>query len=83
MKPKTRSTFPTLFPATYKIVDGLTISKNKSVIHNIQNSHFSVNIGECTASNAMKVLSILASYFDDEMGRCVIEHYKSLKHFYI
>ena len=78
-----RSTFPTLFPATYKIVDGLTISKNKSVIRNIQNSHFSVNIGECTASNAMKVLSILASYFDDEMGRCVIEHYKSLKHFYI
>ena len=26
----------------------------------------------------MKVLSILVSYFDDEMGRCVNEHYKSL-----
>ena len=45
----------------------------------MQNSHFSVNIDECTASNAMKLLSILASYFDDEMGRCVIEHYRSLE----
>ena len=44
----------------------------------MQNSHFSVNIDECTASNAMKVLSILVSYFDDEMDRCVNEHYKSL-----
>ena len=65
--------------ATYKIVDGLAISKNKSVIHKMQNSHFSVNIDECTASSAMKVLSILASSFDDEMSRCVIEHYKSLE----
>ena len=65
--------------ATYKIVDGLAISKNKSVIRMMHNSHFSVNIDECTASNAMKVLSILASYYDDEMGRCVIEHYKSLE----
>ena len=45
----------------------------------MQNSHFSVNIDECTPGKAMKVLSILASYFDDEMGRCVIEHYKSLE----
>ena len=65
--------------ATYKIVDGLAISKNKSVIRKMQNSHFSVNIDECTASNAMKVLSILVSYFDDEMGRRVTEHYKSLE----
>ena len=65
--------------ATYKIVDGLAISKNKSVLRKMQNSHFSVKIDECTASNAMKVLSILASYFDEEMGRCVIEHYKSLE----
>ena len=65
--------------ATYKIVDGLVISKNKSVLRKMQNSHFSVKIDECTASNAMKVLSILASYFDEEMGRCFIEHYKSLE----
>ena len=64
--------------ATYKIVDGLAISENKSAIRKMQNSHFSVKIDECTASNAMKVLSILVSYFDDEMGRCVNEHYKSL-----
>ena len=65
--------------ATCKIVDGLAISKNKSAIGKMQNSHFYVNIDECTASNAMKVLSIIASYFDDKMGRCVIEHYKSLE----
>ena len=78
-------------PATYKIVDGLANQKilsakkkkKKSFIRKMQNSHFSVNIDECTPGKAMKVLSILASYFDDEMGRCVIEHYKSLKHFYI
>ena len=40
--------------ATYKIVYGL--SKNKSVIRKMQNSRFSVNTDECTASNAMKVL---------------------------
>ena len=45
----------------------------------MQNSHFSVNVDECTASNTMKVLSILASYFDDEIGRCVVEHCKCLE----
>ena len=38
-----------------------------------------MNIDECTVSNTTKVLSSLASYFDDEFDRSVVQHYKSLE----
>ena len=34
---------------------------------------------ECNASNVMKFLSILASYFDDEFDKLIVENYKSLE----
>ena len=42
-----------------------------------------MNIDECTASNTTKVLSSLASYFDDEFGRSVVQHYKSRECIYV
>ena len=53
--------------ATYKIVHGLGLFYNKAVICKLQKNSFSVNIDKCTASNGMKVFTILVSYFDDEL----------------
>ena len=61
--------------ATFKIVDVLEILKKRSVIRKVRIVLFSVNIDECIASNTRNVLSILASYFDDEFGNCVVQGY--------
>ena len=63
--------------ATYKTVHGLGLFYNKAVICKLQKNSFSVNIDKCTASNGMKVFTILVSYFDDELERSTEEHYKS------
>ena len=65
--------------ATYKIVHGLGLFYNKAVICKLQKNSFSVNIDKCTASNGMKVFTILVSYFDDELERSTVEHYKSIE----
>ena len=64
---------------TYKIVHGLGLFYNKAVICKLQKNSFSVNIDKCTASNGMKVFTILVSYFDDELERSTVEHYKSIE----
>ena len=64
--------------ATYKTVHGLGLFYNKAVICKLQKNSFSVNIDKCTASNGMKVFTILVSYFDDELERS-LEHYKSIE----
>ena len=63
--------------ATYKTVHGLGLFYNKAVICKLQKNSLSVNIDKCTASNGMKVFTILVSYFDDELERFTAEHYKS------
>ena len=65
--------------ATYKIIHGLGLFYNKAVTRKLQKNSFSVNIDECTASNGMKVFTILVSYFDDELERSTVEHYKSIE----
>ena len=65
--------------ANYKIVDGLVHFYNKAVICNLRKKPFSINIDECTASSGMKVFTILVSYFDDELGKCTVQHYKSIE----
>ena len=65
--------------ATYRIVDGLGHFYNKAVICNLRKKPFSINIDECTASSGMKVFIILVSYFDDELGKSTVQHYKSIE----
>ena len=65
--------------ATYKIVHGLGWFYNKAVICKLQKNSFSVNIDKCTTSNGMKVFTSLVSYFDDELERSTVEHYKSIE----
>ena len=65
--------------ARYKILHGLGLFYNKAVICKLQKNSFSVNIDKCTASNGMKVFTILVSYFDDELERSTVEHYKSIE----
>ena len=57
-----------------KIVHGLGLFYNKAVIRKLQKNSFSVNIGECTASNGMKVFTFIVSFFDDELVRSTVEH---------
>ena len=39
---------------------------------------FSINIDEFSSSNSQKVVSILVSYFDIEIGESVLQHYESV-----
>ena len=62
--------------ATYKILHGLGLFYNKAVIRKLQKNSFSVNIEKCTASNGMKVFTILVSYFNEELEQSTVQHYK-------
>ena len=39
---------------------------------------FSINIDECTSNNSQKILYILVSYLDIEIGESVVQHYESV-----
>ena len=65
--------------ATYKLKDGLSHHQNYSLIQKMKNYPFSINMDECTSNSNKKVFSILISYFDEEKGECVVEHYDSIE----
>ena len=44
----------------------------------MKTSPFSINIGECTAKNGERVLSVLVSYYSDSLQQCTVHHYASV-----
>ena len=45
----------------------------------LKNRTISLNIDEATNNNNDKILNVLTQYYDDEMGRVVIDHLGSRK----
>ena len=43
----------------------------------MRSSYFSMNVDECFSKNNKKIFSIIVSYFSEESGECVIQHYRS------
>lgn len=64
---------------TYKLKDGLTAVYHKRLVSDLKKSKFSINNDECTAKNNMRVLSVLVSYFAENLGMCIVQHYMSVK----
>ena len=50
----------------------------KEVVDCMKRYHFCINKDECTFNNSQKIFSIHMSYFDIEIGKSVVQHYKSV-----
>ena len=66
--------------ATYKLKDGLAVHVKKSIVAAMKKYPFSINIDECTSNNNHKVFSLLVSYFDAVVGKCVVQHLRICQH---
>jgi len=63
---------------SYKLVHGLAEVTRKRIVQDLRDKPFSINLDECTNNSNEKILSILVSYFDDEVGECIVQHYASI-----
>lgn len=65
--------------ASYKMVQGLGHTFSERTFESIQSSPFSINLDESTSNSNKKVLSILVSYFNQELKHVVVEHLGSIE----
>ena len=63
--------------ASYKLKEGLSEVIRKRLVADLQSHKLSMNMDECTSTNNKKVLSVLVSYFSDELNKCIVHHYLS------
>ena len=63
--------------ASYKLTDGLAPVILEKIIESLRSSFFSMNVDECFSNNHKKIFSILVSYFCEEMGEVMVQHYRS------
>nr|XP_055069280.1 uncharacterized protein LOC129450264 [Misgurnus anguillicaudatus] len=65
--------------ASYKIVYGMGRTFAEKTFSNLRRYPFSLNVDESTSSSFKKVLSMLVSYFNEELNDVVVEHLGSLE----
>ncbi|KAK5911915.1 hypothetical protein CesoFtcFv8_001842 [Champsocephalus esox] len=65
--------------ASYKMVQGLGHTFSERTFQRIRSSPFSINLDESTSNSNKKVLSILVSYFNQELNHVVVEHLGSIE----
>ena len=66
--------------ATYKIKHGVHLSIRKRLLQSMRENSLSFNIDESTAKGSKKrVLNVLVSYFNNEVGERCTDHYCSLE----
>ena len=63
--------------ASYKMKYGLSTTMKNSLVEKLKVSFFSLNIDEATSDNLLHVLTILVSYFCEELKRVVVVHLSS------
>ena len=64
--------------ASYKMVLGLGHTFSERTFEHMRHNPFSINLDE-SMSSAYKVLSVLVSYFSQDMKRVVVEHLGSIE----
>lgn len=64
--------------ASYKMVQGLGHTFSERTFESIRSNPFSINLDESTSSSNKKVLSILVSYFNQELKHVVVAHLGSI-----
>ncbi|XDV26551.1 hypothetical protein PO909_030216 [Leuciscus waleckii] len=60
--------------ASYKMVDGMGHTFAEKTFSNLRGYPFSLNVDESTSSSNEKVLSMLVSYFSEELNDAVVQH---------
>lgn len=60
--------------ATYKMVYGLGRTFSERTFTNIRKWAFSINVDESTSNSNKKVLSMLVSYYHEDLEKVVVEH---------
>ena len=65
--------------ASYKMNYGLGKTVKDSIIAKLKDSVFSLNIDEATSDHGKKILSLMVSFFDDEVGSVAIHHLSSVE----
>ena len=63
--------------ATYKLTDGLAPIIKEKIVESMCIFSFSMNVDECFSNNNLKVFSNIVSYFCEEAGECLVQHYRS------
>ena len=63
--------------ASYKLTDGLEPVIRKRMLEAMRTCSFSFNVDECFSNNHKKIFSILVSYFAEDIGEVLVQHYKS------
>ena len=63
--------------ASYKLTDGLGPVISQKIIESLRSSFFSFNVDECFSNNHKKIFSMLVSYFSENDGEVLVQHYKS------
>ncbi|CAL4066119.1 unnamed protein product [Meganyctiphanes norvegica] len=64
--------------ASYKLTHGLAKSFHDKTLKNLKENYFSLNIDESGSTNNQKILTILVSYYCEEVKHIVIEHLASV-----
>lgn len=65
--------------ATYINTHGVAKSFKNELTTKLTNAHFSLNLDEATNHANDKIVNILVQYYDDEVGKVVIDHFGSRK----
>ncbi|KAH3842991.1 hypothetical protein DPMN_116497 [Dreissena polymorpha] len=65
--------------AAYKTKYGLAEGFHQKLMTKLRQNSFSINLDEATSSNRKKVLTMLVSFYDDEVGQVKIEHLASVE----
>ena len=63
--------------ASYKLTDGLGPVIRNKIIESLRTSCFSFNLDECFSNNHKKIFSSVVSYFSEDAGEVLVQHYKS------
>ena len=60
------------------LTDSLSTVLHKKLVKELKETPFSLNLDECTATNNQKILSMLVSYYSEELGRTVVRPLASI-----
>ena len=63
--------------ASYKLTDGLGPVISQKIVESLRSTFFSFNVDECFSNNHKKIFSMLVSYFSENDGEVLVQHYKS------
>ena len=63
----------------HKMTDELAPGLRQKLVYDLQRCKFSINVGICASNANHRILTVLASYYSEEVERVVVQHYLSVE----